>query len=219
MAVQRDTTSSTHRTAKGAQRVESLTVVAAELFLERGFEAVAVEDLIARVGGSRRNIYCHFGGKEGLFEAAMMHICAEMAKPLEQMNIQGLDTERVLSAFGLELVRIALSPRTLAVHRLLTTEGKRFPEIAQAMLACSYQKVIELLANWISTQQALPQPRLASHIPSEMLAVQFVSMVSSDLKLRAIVGLIPSDLSADKLDRLVASAVHTFLHGAAGART
>ncbi|GFM57133.1 TetR/AcrR family transcriptional regulator [Pseudomonas capsici] len=218
MAIQRSTASSAHRTPKGAQRVDNLTVVAAQLFLERGFDAVAVDDLIARVGGSRRNVYSHFGGKEGLFEAAMMHICAEMAKPLEEMNIQGLEVERVLSGFGIELVRIALSPRTLAVHRLLTTEGKRFPEIAQAMLACSYQKVIAILARWIAEQQAQAEPAFSSAIPADALAVQFVSMISSDLKLRAIVGLIPTELSAEKVDSIVASAVHTFLYGAATGR-
>lgn len=208
-----------HRTQKGAQRVEDLTVVAAQLFLERGFDAVAVDDLIARAGGSRRNIYSHFGGKEGLFEAAMMYVCSEMARPLGQMNVQGLDARRVLSAFGHELVRIALSPRTLAVHRLLTTEGKRFPKIAQAMLASSYQKVVEILASWITQQQTLVQPMFVNDTPADVLAVQFISLVSSDLKLRAIVGLVPGDFSGEKVDILVACAVNTFLHGVAIGRT
>jgi len=54
-----------HRTAKGARRLQDLTDVAAELFLERGFESVAVDDLIARVGGSSRNVYSHPDSSKG----------------------------------------------------------------------------------------------------------------------------------------------------------
>ncbi|MEE4921399.1 TetR/AcrR family transcriptional regulator [Pseudomonas alliivorans] len=206
-------------TSKGAQRVDNLTIIAAQLFLERGFDGVAVDDLISRAGGSRRNVYKHFGGKEGLFRAAMMYICSEMAKPLGQINILGLDAERILTAFGHELVRIALSPRTLAVHRVLTSEGKRFPEIAQAMLTSSYLKVVEILAAWITTQQTPEQPVFCEELPAEVLAVQFISLVSSDLKLRAIVGLVPTDLSGNKVDELVGSAVKTFLNGTLVKRT
>ncbi|SDE87961.1 TetR/AcrR family transcriptional regulator [Phytopseudomonas seleniipraecipitans] len=207
--------SAAHRTAKGAQRINDLVVIAAQMFLDKGFEAVAVDDLIARAGGSRRNVYSHFGGKEGLFEAAMLHVCAEMAKPLENLNINGLDPADVLPEFGRELVATALSPRTLAVHRLLTTEGKRFPKIAQAMLAASYEKVIDILATWITAHQQSTNRKLTAEIPAKVLAVQFVSMISSDLKLRAIVGLLGDDLPAAKVDEVVSSAVHTLLYGAA----
>ena len=89
-----------HRTAQAAQRIDTLTTVAAELFLERGFESVAVDDLIARVGGSRRNVYSHFGGKEGLFIEAMTRLCAELALPLEQLVIDAREPRKALSTFG-----------------------------------------------------------------------------------------------------------------------
>ncbi|UBT80458.1 TetR/AcrR family transcriptional regulator [Pseudomonas amygdali] len=203
-----------HRTAKGAQRIEDLTSAAAELFLERGFEAVAVDDLISRVGGSRSNVYTHFGGKEGLFEAAMLKVCAEMAEPLERLHIEELDPERVLPSFGSELVKIALSPRTLAVHRMLTTEGGRFPKVAQTMLQSSYLKSLGLLARWIESQQQKPHARLTDDVPAQALAEQFFSMVTNDIKLRAIVGLVQTPLPEAAIDVIVSRAVRTFLRGA-----
>lgn len=208
-------TAPVHRTAKGAQRIQDLIVVAAERFLEHGFDAVAVDDLISCVGGSRRNVYSHFGGKEGLFRAAMLHVCNEMARPLDEMKIEGREVSEVLPSFGRGLVQIALSPRTLAVHRLLTTEGIRFPEIAQAMLASSYLKILDKLANWIAAHQASPASKLSSDIPAQVLAEQFMSMTSSDVKLRAIVGLVRPPLSDAEIDRVVSNAVRTFLYGAA----
>lgn len=203
-----------HRTIKGAQRVQELIAVAAEQFLENGFDAVAVDNLIARVGGSRRNVYDYFGGKEGLFKAAMLHVSTEMAKPLDEFKIEGLEIEEVLPAFGRQLVRTALSPQTLAVHRLLTNEGRRFPEVAQAMLAASYLKILDKLAVWIAAHQASPTSKLNPDISPAVLAEQFMSMTSSDVKLRAIVGLVQPPLSDTAIDKIVMSAVNTFLYGA-----
>jgi AcrR family transcriptional regulator len=203
-----------HRTIKGAQRVQELIAVAAEQFLEIGFDAVAVDNLIGRVGGSRRNVYDYFGGKEGLFKAAMLHVSTEMAKPLDELKIEGLEAEVVLPAFGRQLVRTALSPQTLAVHRLLTNEGRRFPEVAQAMFAASYQKILDKLAIWIAAHQASPVSKLNPNISPTVLAEQFLSMTSSDVKLRAIVGLVHPPLSDAAIDKIVISAVNTFLYGA-----
>lgn len=186
--------------------------MAAELFLERGFDGVAVDDLINRVGGSRSTIYSHFGGKEGLFKEAMIRLCAEVAKPLEQLNIAGEPSD-VLPRLGRQLLKSALSPRTLALHRLLVNEGRRFPDVAQAMWDVSYGKAVGILAAWIAQQQR-PGQGLSSAVPAKSLAEQFISMVASNAKLRAASGLASAPLSDGEVDEIVSQAVSTFLHGA-----
>jgi len=203
-----------HRTAKGAERIENLIAAASELFLEHGFDMVSVDDIIARVGGSRRNVYSHFGGKEGLFRAAMFHVANEMSRPLDEIKIEGLHAREVLPLFGRQLVQTALSARTLAVHRLLTNEGRRFPEIAQSMLGSSYLKILNRLADWIGSQQSNADSELANYLPANVLAEQFMSLTSSHVKLRAIVGLVQLPLSDAELESIVHHAVYTFLHGA-----
>ncbi|BEM07356.1 hypothetical protein SM14VA4_49280 (plasmid) [Serratia marcescens] len=144
----------------------------------------------------------------------MMKVCAEMAEPFDRLNMGDLEPERVLPSFGAEWLKISLSPLTLSVHRLLTTEGARFPKVAQTMLANSYLKTIGLLASWVESQQSKPHAKLSSDVPARALAEQFVSMVSSDVKLRAIVGLVQTPLSEEAIDEIVSRAVRTFLHGA-----
>lgn len=207
-----------HRTAKGAQRLRDLISVAGKLFLERGFDDVSVEDLISRVGGSRSNIYSYFGGKQGLFKEAMTRLCAEVAKPLEQLSIQG-DPDEVLPFLGRQLLKSALSPRTLALHRLLVNEGRRFPEVAHAMWEVSYDKVVEILAQWIAEQQKRPDQGLSGAVPAKALAEQFVSMVASTAKLRAASGLMSAPLPDSEVEEIVSNAVSTFLYGASRAPT
>ncbi|MDR6522090.1 TetR/AcrR family transcriptional regulator [Variovorax gossypii] len=202
-----------HRTVKGAQRLRDLTSVAAELFLERGFDGVAVDDLIARVGGSRSTIYSHFGDKEGLFKEAMTSLCAEVAKPLDQLHITGREPSEVLSLLGRQLLVSALSPRTLALHRLLVNEGRRFPDVAHAMWEVSYGRAVEILARWISEQQRSTLG-LTSTVPAQALAEHFISMVASNAKLRAASGLVTTPLPESEVSEIVRYAVNTFLHGA-----
>lgn len=218
MAQQQPVASPNHRTAKGAQRLRDLTDVAAELFLERGFESVAVGDVIARVGGSRRNVYSHFGGKEGLFIEVVKQLCAELAKPLEELNIAEDEVRDGLSSFGRQLLQTVLQPRTLELHRLMVAEGKRFPELAQAILHAGHLKGTEILTTWVKVHQGNRTNALRTDLPARTLAQQFVNLVVMDAQLRALVGLDPLPLPADQLDAIVNDAVSTFLHGAQAKR-
>jgi hypothetical protein len=38
-------------------------------FLERGYDAVSLDDIVHHAGGSKASIYKYFGSKEGLFKA------------------------------------------------------------------------------------------------------------------------------------------------------
>jgi len=198
--------------------VQDLTKVATELFLERGFESVAVDDLIARVGGSRRNVYSHFGGKEGLFIEVVTKLCAELGEPLKRLGMVEREPGDALVSFGRQLLQVVLQPRTLALHRLMVAEGKRFPALAQAILEAGHFSAAATLAAWIESRIGKSQRGLESDAPALALAQQFVNMVVAEAQLRALVGLDPQPLPSADIDRIVKNAVDTFLHGTSARR-
>lgn len=55
------------RTEQNAQRSDELLEAAAEVFKEKGYEAVTIDDVAARAGYSRMPVYSLFGDKQGLF--------------------------------------------------------------------------------------------------------------------------------------------------------
>lgn len=67
---------------KGEARLSAQLEVATELFLKQGYETVSIDEIITRAGGSRRNIYDSFGGKEGLFQSAITKLCDELTDPI-----------------------------------------------------------------------------------------------------------------------------------------
>jgi AcrR family transcriptional regulator len=201
-----------HRTPGGAARLEALTNTAVEMFLDQGFEAVSLDDLIARVGGSRRNIYQHFGSKEGLFIAAITALCEKVAAPIKSLKIPpSVDPATALLLFGKAVLERVLLPRTLDLTRLMIAEAVRFPDVAQTLWRSGHEQPALVLAEWITHQQKKGVLRKGQ--PPLLLARQFVDLVVTDAQLRALIG-IPVAFNHDKAMRV---AIDTFLRGQADA--
>jgi AcrR family transcriptional regulator len=198
------------RTQKGAARVGALTDTAVEMFLDRGYEAVSLEMLIARAGGSRRNIYRDFGGKEGLFLAAITSMCEAQAAPLKSLEIPLTgDPAEALLRFGRALLARVLLPPTLALHRLMIAESSRFPELARTIWRSGHEQAADILAEWVAHQQKAGA--LRKGIEPHILARQFVDLAVADAQLCAQIGI------PDHVDRDIAlkAAIETFLRGQA----
>jgi AcrR family transcriptional regulator len=73
---------------KAAQReatVASLVKVARRLFAERGYAAVATEEIVKSAGVTRGALYHHFrAGKEELFRAVLVQVSAEIVQRVAQ---------------------------------------------------------------------------------------------------------------------------------------
>jgi len=196
------------RTPRGTARLEALTTTALDMFLHQGYEAVSLDDLIARVGGSRRNIYDHFGGKQGLFIAAVTAMCEQLAAPVKSLKIPlSGDPAAALLLFGKAVLERVLLPRTLDMTRLMIAEAVRFPDLAQTIWRSGHEQPAIVLAEWITHQQK--KGVLRKRQPPMLLARQFVDLVVTDAQLRALIG-IPGTYNHDKALKL---AIDTFLQG------
>jgi TetR/AcrR family transcriptional regulator len=64
----------------------ALMAAGSELFSERGFDGVALEDLAARAGFNKALVSYHFGGKRGLYVAILDSAFAAMAERLKAIE-------------------------------------------------------------------------------------------------------------------------------------
>src|SRR6185312_17205908 len=53
----------------GGELRDAILAAASDVFFEAGYNGASIEAVIERVGGSKRAIYSHFGGKKELFAA------------------------------------------------------------------------------------------------------------------------------------------------------
>jgi TetR/AcrR family transcriptional repressor of mexJK operon len=182
---------------------------AAQLFLDKGYERVTVDDIIAHVGGSKATLYSQFGGKDGLFEVVIKQFCADVDVAIH-FDSTG-NTAEQLTQIGHAFLKMVLSPRILELHRLMVSIGKRFPSITLLFYRSGPLSAYEIIAAWIEKQQAAG--KLRGGDPHE-LAVLFHDMLIGYHQ-GALLFSLPKSQVSRSIDDTVRAAVSVFLYGTA----
>ena len=119
------------REARSAARREAILAAALEEFSEQGFAATRLDDVARRAGVAKGTIYLYFRDKESLFQELIRAVLAPLIGTIEAMGDadmpMALVTERIVDMF----VNQVLETRRKEVIRLIISEGRRFPKIAE----------------------------------------------------------------------------------------
>lgn len=73
-----------------------ILAAARELFTERGYAGVALEDVAAAAQVTRGAVYHHFGSKQGLFEAVHVSVQRAVAEEIERATADIVDPQQAL---------------------------------------------------------------------------------------------------------------------------
>lgn len=189
----------------GSDRRARYLRVAADLFLERGYDGVSLDEVVKAVGGSKTNLYTCFGDKEGLFVAVVEHLCEEVLASVDDLHLSGRELEDGLRAFAGRLLNPLLQERHVAFHRLVVAESGRFPELGQAWYQAgpeeSYRRIGAFIAEWQQRGRVRPvEPRLA--------AVLFHDGMLYDVFHRTMIGRAPTP---EEVERVIEEAVAMFV--------
>ncbi|MEO1076053.1 MAG: helix-turn-helix domain-containing protein [Bacteroidota bacterium] len=103
----------THAERRAETRAR-LLVAAREAFVRDGYAATSMDALCAAAGLTRGALYHNFGGKEGLFEAVVREIDAEIAERLMALPAES-DAWRAFRAGCQAYLREALDPEVRQV--------------------------------------------------------------------------------------------------------
>ena len=117
---------------EAAQRLgEQIVDAATELLLEHGFAATSIEAVCVRAGVSKRTFYHRYADKAVLVRAVVARLI-DAARPPAPAPDAG-DLSGALRKLGVDVLDAALSPRIIALHRLIVAESHRFPELLDAV--------------------------------------------------------------------------------------
>ena len=202
------------RQARSVTRRQQLLQTATELFLARGYEGVSVDAIVARTGGTKTNVYTHFGDKAGLFAAVTEDLCQGAMHPFAGITANGRTAEQVLRDFGRRFLTALLARRSIQQHRMLVTEAARFPALGRRWFEAGPEGAREALAACL---EQLPQLRRRGGIAPRRLAGLFLNMLTEEQLLRQLVTS-AGQPSPREINRWVDEAVSVFLHGALQSR-
>jgi AcrR family transcriptional regulator len=188
---------------------ERILEAATGLFLTEGYGSTSIEAVARRAGISKRTFYHRFDDKAALF-AAVVHRIIEQARPPPGVPLlEGHTLPQILRRLAGLLLRAALDPQAIALHRLVTAESVRFPNLVRAVHEEGWaQQATAMIGDLLARE--LPDPRLTAELRS-FAAEQFLYMVVA-LPQRRIMGLgVP--MSPGELDAWADDAVNLFLNG------
>ena len=192
------------------ERRDHIIAVAAEAFADEGYGATSMSTIAARLGGSKATLYKYFPSKELLFEAVMQQRCQRVLAPLRDLRSSDDDDfESLLAGFGSRFLTRIYEAGALDVHRLIQSEGGRFPELAEVFFRAGPDNVVEELR---ATLDRFAASGLIECDDLYLAAGQFLGMVRGDRHLRFTAGLLPAPDQAE-IDRHAAHAARIFARG------
>ncbi|MGK9236261.1 TetR/AcrR family transcriptional regulator [Inquilinus limosus] len=201
------------RAVRQEARQEEFLRAATEVFFTSGFAGASVDEIIAKVGGSKRTIYSYFGNKEQLFATVVREIARHAMGPLAEADFARADLEATLQEVGQRYLGVIMSPAALQLYRTVVGEGSRFPDLAKVFFEAGPGRTSANLARVLEEKgrdwgiEAGDPKRLAEH---------FLGMIRDDLHLQVVLGLRPPPTPAEAW-AAVESAVRMFVNGARGA--
>ena len=194
---------------RGESRRRAMLEAAGDLFLERGFAETSVGDVVKRSGGSLATLYAVFGSKEGLFEAIVGEMSAQMLSGLDASEVNSRPLDEALRGFGESFLGAALSPNSLRWQRMCIAEAHNFPELRAALIRTGPGYVSGRMASYLAAQVEAGRLRT---VDPEIAAMHFFALVKSESHLAAVCG---EPIRADKarIRLQVRRAVEVFLRG------
>lgn len=186
---------------------DAIVQIAAEVFLEEGFEGTSMAQISARLGGSKRTLYGYFESKEDLFAAVSLKAAEELFGPIfDSLRDSSESLPTRLHRFGEGLLLAMCNEQTTRMLRTMigvagrSEVGAQFyaagPATGGTQLAEFFQKQIE--------------GRTLKPCDPKVAAQHFLALVESETLLPSLLASSPS-FSEGFLRDAAARAVNIFL--------
>ncbi len=205
-------TTSLRRTRRSSDDLRNQILSAAsELFLRDGYANTSIDAVIEKVGGSKRAIYSHFGGKDDLFAAMMANLSESALQAIAsaEEKVAGDDVRVSLTKFARAVMRILMDPRTVALYRLIVSESARMPDLAEVFLANGPRRAASALAQLLQRYADAGALTISS---AEEAAEHFIGMLRDDVYLEVLLG-VRAPLGEKARNARVTQVVDIFLDG------
>ncbi|GAA0475975.1 TetR/AcrR family transcriptional regulator [Parasphingorhabdus litoris] len=181
---------------------------ACKQFFNHGFAATSIEAIAADAGVSKVTIYNRFGGKEGLFTAAVENECDNMQHNLSIDMDDELSLREQLVTFGDNMIRFLERPEITRMEVHLPVEVEENPALGKLFLDAGPRRMLRFLSRLLS--ESAKRGEITVSDPdqaAELLAGMFKGMADLDRRF----GQLDPATAQQQTDKRIKSAVDLFL--------
>lgn len=190
----------------GQKRRKAIIEAAYNLFTEKGYASVSVDDIIRVSKGSKSSLYKFFGSKEGILKAVVESLAEEMLREIHLEYPSAKTAREALNHIGMVFADLALSDNAINQHRQAVSHAKAFPELAKLWYESGPKRTIDGFANFLERETAAGRLRVADPARAAWF---FIGMIIVHDNMRLLVGLPRS--SRAELKEMVSEAAEVFL--------
>jgi TetR/AcrR family transcriptional repressor of mexJK operon len=137
-----------------AARRQAFVDAARDAFFARGYGETTMSSIAAKVGGSKTTLWSYFPSKEELFAAVVDDIVTQFSQALTVDLPPDGPVEATLRQFATAMMATVLSPPVIALHRVVTGEAQRFPELGATFYQRGPKRGKERLGAYIAVAMA-----------------------------------------------------------------
>ncbi len=185
----------------------AIVATARAAFFAQGYGATSMSSIAATVGGSKTTLWSHFRSKEELFAAVVDDIVERYGTALAIDLPADAPVAATLERFAAALMSTIMSAPIIDLHRLVTGEAGRFPELSAVFWERGPKRGKARLAAYLAT--AMADGRLRAGDPMRA-ALQFVALCQAESFQPVILGMGQAP-DAETIARDVTVAVDAFM--------
>lgn len=177
------------------------------LFMQKGYTAVSVDEIIKRSGGSKSSFYVFFGSKEGLFLEIVTSVTNQLLEEFMVPVTSGLATREALTKIGRTIGTKILTEKGTGLYRLSASISWQFPEISKTFYEAGPKRGWKGLAEFLKKEVSAGRLRMRDPL---MAAEFFFGMIISKDHISMPLGC-SGPPSKHRIETLVAEAVDVFM--------
>lgn len=134
--------------AAAAERDERLLEIATQMFLEQGFDATSMDRIAEAAAIGKATLYARYADKGALFADVLRRRILQTYGPMEEelkSSLEGADLEASLLRVAMRLLEKSLAPGSIALGRILSAQGLRFPELTRLAVQEGWGRQLRLV--------------------------------------------------------------------------
>jgi len=186
---------------------QAIVTVARDAFLRDGYGGTAMSSIAAAVGGSKTTLWSYFPSKQDLFAAVIDDMVERYGEALRIPLSPDGDPRETMRALGRSMMTTLTRPQIVALHRMITGEAGRFPELGGVLYERGPARGHARVSSWLIQLMERGVLRTADPLTA---AKQFVALCQAGQFQKYLIGALKR-LDKAELDAEIEQAVETFL--------
>ncbi|MDP1627611.1 TetR/AcrR family transcriptional regulator [Parvibaculum sp.] len=189
------------------KRRQAILDAARDVFLQQGYGATSLNDIVGVSGGSLATLYDLFGGKAGLFQEMIEEECQNFFGVLASEDIDERPLREALHVVARQFFDGVIQQPKMSLLRLVIAEAPYFPEVGATFYKAGPARGRQIVSTYLEKQSL----RGLLHIGDPARAADvFIALVLGEYQMKVLCG---EDvrLAPEEIDRYLDGALDDFL--------